>query len=57
MAKAVTIKVKLVSSADTGFYYVAKKNSRTMTDKLVKKKYDLSANEKTEPVWLRFCFA
>ena len=38
MAKAVTIKVKLVSSADTGFYYVAKKNSRTMTDKLVKKK-------------------
>jgi large subunit ribosomal protein L33 len=36
MAKAVTIKVKLVSSADTGFYYVAKKNSRTMTDKLVK---------------------
>jgi hypothetical protein len=35
MAKAVTIKVKLVSSADTGFYYVAKKNSRTMTDKLV----------------------
>ena len=40
MAKAVTIKVKLVSTADTGFYYVAKKNSRTMTDKLVKKKYD-----------------
>src|SRR5271163_2025534 len=40
MAKAVTIKVKLVSSADTGFYYVAKKNSRTMTDKMVKKKYD-----------------
>ena len=28
MAKAVTIKVKLVSTADTGFYYVAKKNSR-----------------------------
>ena len=40
MAKATTIKVKLVSSADTGFYYVTKKNSRTMTDKLVKKKYD-----------------
>ena len=40
MAKAVTIKVKLVSSADTGFYYVTRKNSRTMTDKLVKKKYD-----------------
>ena len=37
MAKAVTIKVKLVSSADTGFYYVAKKNSPFLTDKLVKK--------------------
>ncbi len=40
MAKAASIKVKLVSSADTGYYYVTKKNSRTMTDKLVKKKYD-----------------
>jgi large subunit ribosomal protein L33 len=40
MAKATTIKVKLVSSADTGFYYVAKKSSRTQTEKLVKKKYD-----------------
>ena len=40
MAKAVTLKIKLVSSADTGFYYVTKKNSRTMTEKLVKKKYD-----------------
>jgi large subunit ribosomal protein L33 len=48
MAKAVTIKVKLVSSADTGFYYVAKKNSRTMTDKLVKKKYDPVAKKHVE---------
>ena len=40
MAKAVTIKVKLVSTADTGFYYVAKKNSRTMTDKFKVRKYD-----------------
>jgi len=40
MAKAVTLKIKLVSSADTGFYYVTKKNSRTMTEKLSKKKYD-----------------
>ncbi len=40
MAKAASLKIKLVSSADTGFYYVTKKNSRTMTDKLVKKKYD-----------------
>jgi large subunit ribosomal protein L33 len=48
MAKAVTIKVKLVSSADTGYYYVAKKNSRTMTDKLVKKKYDPVARKHVE---------
>ena len=40
MAKAVTIKLKLVSSADTGYYYVTKKNSRTQTEKLAKKKYD-----------------
>jgi large subunit ribosomal protein L33 len=48
MAKAVTLKVKLVSSADTGHYYVTKKNSRTMTDKLVKKKYDPIAKRHVE---------
>ena len=40
MAKATTIKVKLVSTADTGYFYVTKKNSRTMTEKLAMKKYD-----------------
>ncbi len=40
MAKSTTIKIKLVSSADTGFYYVTKKNSRTKTEKMVLKKYD-----------------
>ena len=40
MAKAATIKVKLVSTADTGYFYVTKKNSRTMTEKLSLKKYD-----------------
>jgi large subunit ribosomal protein L33 len=40
MAKAATIKVKLVSTADTGYFYVTKKNSRTMTEKLSMKKYD-----------------
>ncbi|MFN0263843.1 50S ribosomal protein L33 [Tepidamorphus sp. 3E244] len=40
MAKATTIKIRLVSSADTGHFYVTKKNSRTMTEKMVKKKYD-----------------
>ena len=45
MAKAVTIKVKLVSTADTGYYYVSKKNSRTMTDKLTVRKYDPKARK------------
>lgn len=40
MAKANTIKIKLLSSADTGFFYVTKKNSRTKTEKLSFKKYD-----------------
>jgi large subunit ribosomal protein L33 len=40
MAKAASIKIKLVSTADTGFYYVTEKNSRTQTEKLVFKKYD-----------------
>ena len=39
MAKANSIKIKLVSTADTGFYYVTKKNSRTMTEKMSMKKY------------------
>jgi len=40
MAKSSSVKIKLVSTADTGFYYVTKKNARTMTEKMVKKKYD-----------------
>lgn len=48
MAKAATIKIKLVSSADTGYYYVTKKNSRTQTDKVVKKKYDPIAKRHVE---------
>ena len=48
MAKAVTIKVKLVSSADTGFYYVTKKNSRTMTEKMTARKYDPVARKHVE---------
>jgi large subunit ribosomal protein L33 len=40
MAKPVTQKIKLVSSAGTGFYYVTKKNPRNQTEKLVFKKYD-----------------
>lgn len=40
MAKASTILVKLVSTADTGYYYVTKKNPRTQTEKLSMRKYD-----------------
>ncbi len=40
MAKANTIKIKLVSTADTGYFYVTTKNSRTMTEKMTKRKYD-----------------
>jgi large subunit ribosomal protein L33 len=40
MAKQSTILIKLVSTADTGYYYVTKKNPRTSTEKLSFKKYD-----------------
>ncbi len=40
MAKPNTILLKLVSSADTGFYYVTKKNPRTQTEKMQFRKYD-----------------
>ena len=40
MAKATTVKIKLESTAGTGYYYVTRKNSRNMTDKMVVKKYD-----------------
>jgi large subunit ribosomal protein L33 len=48
MAKAISLKIKLVSSADTGHYYVTKKNSRTQTEKMVKKKYDPIAKKHVE---------
>jgi len=40
MAKPATILIKLESTADTGYYYVTKKNPRTKTEKLQFKKYD-----------------
>ncbi|MFP1631376.1 50S ribosomal protein L33 [Zhengella sp. ZM62] len=48
MAKATTIKIKLLSTADTGFFYVTKKNSRTMTEKMTKRKYDPIAKKHVE---------
>ncbi len=48
MAKAVTQKIRLVSTAGTGYFYVTKKNTRNITDKLVKKKYDPVARKHVE---------
>ncbi|GAB5505717.1 MAG: 50S ribosomal protein L33 [Rhizobiaceae bacterium] len=48
MAKATTIKIKLLSTADTGYFYTAKKNTRTMTEKLSKRKYDPVAKKHVE---------
>jgi large subunit ribosomal protein L33 len=40
VAKANSINIRMVSSAGTGFYYVTRKNPRTLTDKLVMRRYD-----------------
>jgi large subunit ribosomal protein L33 len=40
MAKPSTVLIKMVSSADTGYFYVKMKNPRKATDKLELKKYD-----------------
>ncbi len=48
MAKPTTVKIRLNSTANTGYFYVAKKNTRTMTDKLVLKKYDPIARKHVE---------
>lgn len=48
MAKSNIVKIKLVSTADTGFYYVTKKNPRNLTEKLTKRKYDPVARKHVE---------
>ncbi len=48
MAKPTVLKVKLVSTADTGYYYVTKKNPRTKTGKLSMRKYDPVARKHVE---------
>ncbi|RZO65832.1 MAG: 50S ribosomal protein L33 [Parvularculaceae bacterium] len=40
MAKPTTVKIRLNSTAGTGYFYVTKKNTRTMTEKMVMRKYD-----------------
>ena len=48
MAKTAMIKIKLLSTADTGFFYVTKKNARTKTEKMAMKKYDPIAKKHVE---------
>lgn len=48
MAKSNTIKIRLVSSADTGYFYVTKKNPRNITEKLTMRKYDPVARKHVE---------
>ena len=40
MAKAANIKIKLLSTADTGYFYVTKKNPSSVQHKLAFRKYD-----------------
>ena len=40
MAKPSTVLIKLVSTANTGFFYTTKKNPRKTTEKLTLRKYD-----------------
>jgi large subunit ribosomal protein L33 len=40
MAKSNTVQIKLVSTADTGYFYVTKKNAKAQTGKLELSKYD-----------------
>lgn len=45
MAKPATMQIKLVSTADTGYFYVTKKNPRNLTEKLELRKYDPKARK------------
>ena len=48
MAKPATVKIKLVGTADTGFFYVTKKNPRNQTEKMTFRKYDPIAKKHVE---------
>ncbi|MBV7257739.1 50S ribosomal protein L33 [Pacificimonas sp. WHA3] len=48
MAKPANVKIKLVSTADTGFFYVTRKNPRNITEKMVMRKYDPVARKHVE---------
>jgi len=40
MAKSSTLLIRMVSTADTGYFYVTKRNPRTTTEKFEFRKYD-----------------
>ncbi|AHC73984.1 Ribosomal protein L33 [Candidatus Endolissoclinum faulkneri L5] len=40
MAKSATVLIRMVSTADTGYFYVTKKNPRIKVEKLKFRKYD-----------------
>ena len=48
MAKPTTIKIRLNSTAGTGHFYVTHTNARTITAKMVVKKYDPVKREHVE---------
>lgn len=48
MAKKNTVLIRLVSTADTGYFYVKKKNPRKLTRKLSFRKYDPVARKHVE---------
>lgn len=48
MAKKNIVLVKLVSSANTGFFYVKKKNPKKQTEKLKFRKFDPVARKHVE---------
>ncbi|MBN9542264.1 MAG: 50S ribosomal protein L33 [Alphaproteobacteria bacterium] len=48
MAKKNIVLIKMVSTAGTGYFYVAKKNPKKMTKKLLLKKYDPKVRKHVE---------
>lgn len=48
MAKKNQLLIKLVSSADTGYYYVTKKNPKKAAEKLKLRKFDPVARKHVE---------
>ena len=48
MAKPATVKIRLMSTAGTGYFYVTKKNPRNTTEKLTMRKFDPVARKHVE---------